>query len=375
MPQHHEPIDPGEALLAGRASGRSLGTQVMDLLKFMMQPGRVNPQEYFYYALFDDQLYTDEERFRFVSDDYAIDAILHTAREDWYCVAKDKLLNYQLILAQGLPVPTITAVVDPIRVFPGARSIRNEDQLVDYLETATYPLFAKPVTGIQSFGSGLLKSFDPETRLIHFRKDEPKDVREYARWVWNLEGLTGGDGFLFQELLEPDSLVKEWVGDRLSGVRLVVQIADNTPRVTHCVWKVMTGENYADNYWRGNLAAQVNPETGEVLRMVRGHGLDLESIRKHPDTGVELVGKTLPHWERILQIVDEGARLMPKIRLQGWDIALAAQGPVVLEGNLGTGFGLIQLSSGRGMLTPEFKAFLERSKAELAAELEGGQVV
>ena len=110
MALNQEQVDPAEALLAGRASGRGLMTQVMDMLKLMLKPGKMSPQEYFYYALFDDQQYSDTERFRFISDDYAGKAILQTAREDWYCVGKDKIVNYALIKAQGLPIPAIVAV-------------------------------------------------------------------------------------------------------------------------------------------------------------------------------------------------------------------------------------------------------------------------
>ena len=76
MANNNAQVDPTEALLAGRASGRSFVTQVLDLVRFMLGKGKMRPQDYFYYALFDDDLYTDEERQRFISDGYAPAAIM-----------------------------------------------------------------------------------------------------------------------------------------------------------------------------------------------------------------------------------------------------------------------------------------------------------
>lgn len=47
------------------------------------------------------------------------------------------------------------------------------------------------------------------------------------------------------------------------------------------------------------------------------------------------------------------------IRYQSTDIAITDAGPVVVELNYGGGFDLPQYASGRGLLTPEVRAFFE----------------
>ena len=321
-------------------------------------------------------MYTDDERQRFISDGYAPTAIMKTSSQEWWAVGKDKLVNYLVMKAHGLPIPVVTAVVHPVRVYPDAVAIRSHEALVEWLRGATYPQFAKPVTGLQSKGQSLLLGYDAEQDELLRKNEPPIAVTEFARSVMEMEGLTANDGYLFQDVLRPDPRVSEWVGDRLTGCRVVVMIEDDGPRITHVVWKIVVGDNYADNYSRtGNLAAHVDPETGEVLRIVRGTGLDLEVVRKHPDTGELLQGRVLPDWDEVRRLVLEGARLMPKIRLQGWDVGLCDGGPVLIEGNLGTGFALMQLSSGQGFMTPEFEDFLTRTEAKVEAEQTRGQMI
>jgi hypothetical protein len=48
----------------------------------------------------------------------------------------------------------------------------------------------------------------------------------------------------------------------------------------------------------------------------------------------------------------------------GWDIGLTKKGPVLVEANNIPDFGLHQIAERRGILNPEFIAFLEECKLE-----------
>ncbi|MBF2055266.1 MAG: hypothetical protein IGS03_17595 [Candidatus Sericytochromatia bacterium] len=56
-------------------------------------------------------------------------------------------------------------------------------------------------------------------------------------------------------------------------------------------------------------------------------------LASHPDTGAALVGLQLPDFEQVLRLVKTAARRLPLVRAVGWDIALSAQGPCLIEGN------------------------------------------
>ena len=371
MADHLPPPDPAEALLAGRAAGRSFFRQIVDMVKLMFARRGMRPQDYFELALYDPDLYDDEERFRMVSDAYAQKSAQMTAPVTWWAVGQDKVLMYSLLKAHGLPIPDTLAVMHPSRVYPGAASLRSVGDVGAWLRQAEYPIFSKPVTGLQSAGQALLLGWDPDSDMLQRQGEDPISVDDFVAEIDRFEGITAGDGHLFQRVLQPDPVVSDWVGPKLTGVRLVVMLDEDGPAITHAVWKIIGGDNFADNAWReGNLIADVDPATGEVRRVVRGSGVDLEVLTKHPKTGQTLVGRVLPDWKKVRQLALDGSRIFPKLRLQGWDVSFCAEGPIVVEANLGTGFALLQLASGKGFMTPEVEQFYARSAAAVDRYIE-----
>lgn len=356
-------------LLLARAHGRSFFQQVMDILRLALQRRGMTAEDYYWFAMYDEN-WSDVERGRMIGDSWAPQAIAKTCRSDWWAIGKDKVLNYILLKAYGFDVPNVRAIYHPMRPYPDAAHLRDREQLVTWLRTeCPYPQFAKPVTGVMSKGQSLLVSYDADNDMIERLADDPISVDAYADIVCSMEGLTHDDGFLFQDLLEPDSRIEHLIGRRLAGVRTIVIIESTGPRIIHAVSKIPVGDNFADNYWReGNLLADLDVETGEVLRLMTGWGGDLQEITKHPDTDAVLVGERIPDWDKVRQITLRGAVTMPKLMLQGWDIGVCEGGPKVIEANLGSGFKLPQLAERKGFMDPDFEKFLEWADAKIKAE-------
>ena len=130
----------------------------------------------------------------------------------------------------------------------------------------------------------------------------------------------------------------------------------------HCpiaVIKLPQGDNIADAFWRdGNLACEIDVKSGRILTVVRRNGPDMDFLKDHPDVP-DLIGLTLPHWDRLREINERAAGIFAPLRYQSTDIAITQDGPVVVELNYGGGFDLPQNASGRGMLTPDVRAFFE----------------
>src|SRR3546814_14569706 len=92
----------------------------------------------------------------------------------------------------------------------------------------------------------------------------------------------------------------------------------------------------SDNFWRvGNLLANIDPEHGTILRVLRGTGPGMEEFQQHPATGQQLVGTRLPHWQEVRRVNDARARLFAPVRYPSLDIALTGAGPGVVEVNVG----------------------------------------
>ncbi len=59
----------------------------------------------------------------------------------------------------------------------------------------------------------------------------------------------------------------------------------------------------------------------------------MQELSVHPDTGVEITGTKLPHWEYVTSKLLEVCREMAYIPYVGWDIVITERGFTVIEGN------------------------------------------
>jgi len=356
-----------ENLLYAASRGRSYFQQVKDLVRYAFGSYKISIRDYYYFALFDSEMYTDEVRGEFVSDDYFGVVVVKTCDREWWAISNDKVIAYTLLHGAGTPIPEPRGIYHPFRMCPGAKSLRSVEDVIAWLrdpETA-YPMFGKPISGVQSKGQAMILGADLEADTLDLKGQEPMDITAFATMVVNIQGTSTHDGYLFQEVLKPHPDIVRMCGNRVSTVRVVVIIDEEGPKISHTTWKIGTGDNIADAFWReGNMVADIDPMTGEIKRIVRGSGIDLEIVTKHPDTREVLLGQNLPDWQAMREMILRSAALLPKVRFQGWDVSLCDRGPVVVEANTGSAFSLPQISSARGFMTPEFKRFVDRA-AEL----------
>ena len=88
-----------------------------------------------------------------------------------------------------------------------------------------------------------------------------------------------------------------------------------------------------DNLAAGNLAAPIDEKTGKVFGPGVYSDITQEPETIHPVTGVSIPGFQLPFWAETLELVEKASLLHPQNRSIGWDIAITADGPGLIEGN------------------------------------------
>jgi hypothetical protein len=169
--------------------------------------------------------------------------------------------------------------------------------------------------------------------------------------------MIGSACYLLQAVLRNHAQLRSYVS-ALATVRVVNLVAHGRVTTPATLLKIPVGANIADNFWRtGNMLANLDPEDGTILRVLRGAGPGMEEFQRHPVTGQQLVGARLPHWQELRRVNDACARLFAPVRYQSLDIALTDTGPVVVEINAGGSFVLPQMASGQGLLTDEVRDF------------------
>jgi hypothetical protein len=237
--------------------------------------------------------------------------------------------------------------------------LHTKADVKDFLRTGVeYPFFSKPAVDTAfSLGTLRVDALDPASDVLTRNAGERFSVDEFV------EALDpyAERGYLFQEVKHPHERIREICGDRLATVRMMVMMSKAGPEIYRVVWKIPAGPHVSDNYWRGNLAAAVEVDTGRVTRVVTGGGHEFREIERHPDTGVPIKGVAIPEWARAKELCLSAASTISGLWLQAWDIGICPEGPVLIEvGHVGD-FRLPQIAAGVGLLDERFREYLARS--------------
>lgn len=346
-------VDLRAGLRAAAAAGKPLGRALREMAAARLGPGKLTPAEFVYFRLFEAAKDPEAQR-RYVGLRAQKALYRKTCSRRYVLLADDKLVWQALLQGLGHPVPEIRGLLRTARGFGAVPHLDDAAAIERFLERSRLPLFLKPVAGMFSLGTIALESFDAhERRAVGFdgRRWSAADLLEAA-------GRARG-GLIAQDFLEPHPTVRALTGRRLATLRLIVMVEPAGPRLFRTMWKLPVSPNMADNFWlAGNLLAAVDREHGTIRRVIRGHGVALEAVEHHPDTGERLSGIAVPLWRDVLATTLRAAADVPGIGLQAWDVGITERGPVLVELNVGGDVTLPQLAHDEGLLTDELTRFV-----------------
>jgi len=279
----------------------------------------------------------------------------------WRGVVKDKIVFAAMMKGLGFPVVELVAFHHPTRRCFMARDLATRDDLAAFLRGLDRPVFGKPAGSRWSLGASSLSGYDAATDSMTTLGGECFPVGDLVDQV----AAFAGDGYLFQERLEPHPAIAAACGPAMGTVRLLTATGSSGPELLAVAWKVVGGGNVADNFWRrGNMLAAVDAATGAVVRVASGLGHESVTHELHPDTGAPLVGFVLPFWDEVRRLCLEASTALVGLRLIGWDVVLTAGGPVIVEANTLPAYNLHQIATGRGVLHDRFAAFVEACRRD-----------
>jgi hypothetical protein len=340
-----------------------------DFVRLSCGPGKVSFRDYNRLKLFDQHFWSGEDRRKVVGQSRSL-YIWTTVNfsTDWWGFFDNKLASCSYLGLFGLPViPNLAIYSGNVAVARDERVLTDGAALRRFLQQdAYYPLFGKPATGTQSLGSVALRRHRPDLEGVETFDGQVITLTDFIDEI----ARHYASGYLFQRLATPHSAIRAICGERLATIRvLTLRTGTEAPRVLRVCWKIPVGNNMADNYWRGNLLARLDPESGEVLRVVSGTGVNMTTHTHHPDTNASLIGFRLPQWQKVIATATEAARLMEQAPLIGWDIAVLDDGPVIVEMNERPDFILPQLADARGILEDPLLDFMAVQKKNIKAQV------
>ncbi|HEU4630185.1 MAG TPA: sugar-transfer associated ATP-grasp domain-containing protein [Gemmatimonadaceae bacterium] len=172
-----------------------------------------------------------------------------------------------------------------------------------------------------------------------------------------------GQPVLLQRALENHPDVAALTNGALATVRVVtLRALSGAISLFSATYRMPTGGAVIDAFSHGGMAAPVDTETGQLgpagtLRMA-ATGVAADT---HPDTGARITGVRLPDWDAVVALVLRAHAVVPGlVPLIGWDVALTADGPVLIEGNVPPSSALMQVPRRRPLgETPVVATILE----------------
>jgi hypothetical protein len=238
----------------------------------------------------------------------------------------------------------------------------------------------------------------PRTNLFS-KPNDSLQGRGTQRWVFDGEGWLGAEGSRSEEELlayfaelsrtEGSVLVQEQLRNHadlepiapkaLSTVRvLTFRDLDDTVRVLFAVCKLPTGDAPTDHMRLGGVAAPVDLATGKLQRAVgKSKTTFVTRVERHPDTGAQIEGFQLPHWDEVVRLAVRAHEALGKMLCVGWDVAILDDGPVIIEGNDNPGHTSTQIPTGIPLgetpVVPALVVHLRRSFSKRGPTLPGSQ--
>lgn len=276
----------------------------------------------------------------------------------------DKIALTAVLSHLGLPATQPQAALSQHRQFGRLKVLRNEAELLNFLQAdARYPVFGKPLDLLQAIGSVGIRSVDPAADLVELANGRTARLSGLVKDIIR----SYGDGFLFEDAIDQHPEVTARIGPAIGSLRVCTVVADEEPEVLYAVWKVPSPTGMSDNFWQaGTMLALPDQATGEVLKCRRGTGPDTEWIDGHPQSGQRLTGFRIPHFEAAKALAVSAHAIFPINGVLGWDIAIGANGPLIIEANENPAHQLYQFASGRGVRNPDFEPILQRVIARSA---------
>jgi Sugar-transfer associated ATP-grasp len=345
-----------ESLLeAERQSGRSLPSLLAEIVGLRLRGLRAS--EYFIF-----QLYLPVPGYG--KSDFAGNRTAITLNQrfnphrDWILV-DDKLVCQTFLDSLGISTPTLVAAY-----YPGGREtalapvLTEPEQLKSFLKVAPFPLFVKPIC--DGGGNGCFRAegwSDGELALFGGRLMKFSELLKRA----HKPGRFGGPGLLFQKPVIPHQELKQ-MHRFPSSVRVAVLLTRRGPKPIRAAMRIPTGNNVVDNFHDGsygNLVSQVDMKNGTVGEAVAGLCARQHRLTHHPNSNAPIRGRSVPHWDRLLELVCRGSMLFPTLRFQHWDLVVTEEGPTVLEVNVRGGLQILQHAGRLPFLEPRIRQLLD----------------
>ncbi|MCW5752209.1 MAG: hypothetical protein KIT81_13795 [Alphaproteobacteria bacterium] len=262
----------------------------------------------------------------------------------------DRFLFSRHALRHGLPMARLALAAEPSGlIYPETA-----------LELPALDLFVKPRRG-RVRGDTERWDYAGEGRWLHPSGDSLGEGELVARFVSLAKRRGRGIVVEQQARNHPDIIALS--GRVLATVRVLTWRGEaGRIEASDAILRMATARRGARELSEpGRIGAPIDLESGRL-----GEATDLASampgprLARHPNTGADIAGRLLPFWPEARALAIRAHASLPAgAPLVGWDLAITAEGPVLIEANPAPGLDMLQRAKGRGLAAGRFGELLE----------------
>ncbi len=202
-------------------------------------------------------------------------------------------------------------------------------------------IICKPIDG--SSGQGIFKCTPEEY-------DDPAALFNRLR--------DSGIGIV-EDVVRQHDVIAALCPTSVNTIRVATLLGDKREGIVYAYIRIGNGR-VMDNVDCGGMAAPVDLKTGVISGV--GANKAGEVYEVHPMTGKRIPGTQIPYWEEVTAMCLSAMHVVPQVRYVAWDVAIAPDGPLFIEGNSFPSHAIPQFAAhfpdGIGIL-PRFEEFID----------------
>lgn len=261
---------------------------------------------------------------------------------DFKLILDDKLL-FEEIFRNYIKVPNIYAWVSDGNVYGMHGNHLNNKGVLDFLRKKKEAVL-KWERGYEGRGTYIIKVDSSNKFWINGKlKDDA-----YVQKIFEKRGEA-----ILCEYMHQSDFANELYPNSTNTIRIICAKKKGEYK-THVVKAAQRIGNQdsapIDNVSAGAIACEIDIEKGELFPGViaKNHQKDLSNkfLDYHPETGVQLSGKKIPGWKKIVFEIEKLTNSFPYLNFVAWDVLLLDDGFCLIEGNASSGCMMFQQRHG-----------------------------
>ena len=136
---------------------------------------------------------------------------------------------------------------------------------------------------------------------------------------------------IIEEVIRQHPDVSRIYPHSINTYRIVTVLSGGESHVVYAVIRMGNNGKVIDNINAGGMSAPINITNGVIE--YPAYDKNYVAYPAHPMTKTNLIGYQLPYWKEAVDMCLEAAHVVEQIGYVGWDIAIAEDGPQLIEGN------------------------------------------